>query len=744
MKRFGIRFVHTATVTLIAASLAACGGGSHGAVPPATGGGGASYTGQLSNATFVFTIPAPPKTTATTRAPKYISAATKSIRIDMTSSTRIASPGSQFNVLTPVSNGSGSSPGSPCSGSGPWTCTISIQIPPGNDTFTFTAYDDSAGAGHVLSQQIQTLAVVAGQANSFNVTFDANANAMAITATAGYCAGTVTVTSGQTIPTVGTTPVTFTTSYTDAAGSAVTGPGYPLLEIQGNDNAYHSTTGTINGTGGTVSFAINQSTQTFTLTASSSSVTGATVKVQAVPPNSDGLSFSQSLSFNFTSGAGEPANFLTVIEQPNGSGNGTIAFYTYNTSSETFGTTSPASLSATTPTGSPNNEPDVDFPVDLTFDGNGDLLIANGGGLEGSGTDVGNFACIPAGDVTTGANAATVLTNGLDEPFHIALMSDQSVAIGNEHVYNSSFNNPDVQGFVLSGTYTASSARSISTYPNYATLGLAVPTPDGSNPAGTYVAAIGDSSADSTSSHLVWLRPGAGNMDTTYAQMAYPQIAYDPANNQIVEADGNTPGGASATTAYLQFINADNGTVTQSLTLDDDGCYQGGATPYAGCPPQGSNSPNGISDTLAQGAAASSLGYVAVMGEDIQNGQSIWIYDKTSGSRQTIGGPIPFSAMSSTAGVGSAPYTYGGSSNGQPEPPIISAFRWVNGTQLMVSLRSPYGTSSQGIYVFDVTKPLAQMCTCYDGYGNQFPKSLAKVAFLNITAQQPFSFAYKP
>jgi hypothetical protein len=735
------------------AVLTSCSPGAHTAVPGVIGAAGGGGTIQSAGVTFAFSFPKPTgiaKRATGGRTPAYLSSSTKSVTVQVTDTKNAGTnadiyanvpaalkvvQSANFANLTGNPNIAGQC-GSDPSNAGNYKCLAKYQMPIGINTVTIASWDTNGGTGNKLSQRISNFTVAQGAANAFSVSLDANANAMSISASVGYCAGSVTVTNGQAIPTVGTSPVNFTTAYTDADGKTIVAPGLPSLQIQGNDAAYHSTTGTINGTGGTVAFSITQSTQTFTLTASSSSVTGATVNVKAVPPSSDGLAYSQTLSFTFSSGPAPPPSFLAIIEEAVGSSQGSIEFYTFNPATDLFGTASPASLASTIPAGSPQNDPDVDFPLDMVWDGNGDLLIANGGGL-GTNPDHGNFACVPAGSVTTGANAATVLNTGLDEPASIALMSDSSVALGNLPGAAS----PHVQDYVLSGTYAANTPRSISGFASEGVVGVLPIAVDGSNPAGTYVASITDGGPDNNGSNIVWDRPGTSTLDITNTSMADPFIAYDSFNKQIVAADGNTPAGAAATQAFIQYLNADTGAVVQSGTLDDDGCFQGGTTPYAGCPPQGSNTANGISDSLAGGAAASSSGYIAVLAAaDIQNGQSIWIYDNISGSRKTIGGPIPFSALTTTSGAG--PWTYGGST----QAPVVSAMRWVTGTQLMVSLRSQYQTSSQGIYVFDVSKPLARMCTCYDAYGTQFPNSIPQVAFLqlNSTAQMPYSFAYKP
>src|SRR5947209_16250471 len=325
MNRLGKNVFTSVLASFAALSLAACGGGHHGsALPPAGLAPGAVAPDGLVATTFTIKIPAPTPSSSSRR-PSYISAATNSVRVNMTADTAGVAIIPQFNVLTQVSNASGNAPGAPCTGSGPWTCSVTLNVPPGSDTFTFTTYDDTTGTGtgasHVLSQQIQTLSIVKATANAFTITFDANANAISLSGTQACTAGSIQGVFGS----VGTTPVTINVTFTDPAGKTITASpalGAPTIQIKGNDALFHSDSGTINGTGGTVAFTINQSTKSFTLTPSTVPISNAAVDVKGIPANttgsSDGLSFPAGADhqFTFSAGTAPPAhNFLAIIEQ---------------------------------------------------------------------------------------------------------------------------------------------------------------------------------------------------------------------------------------------------------------------------------------------------------------------------------------------------------------------------------------------------------------------------------------------
>src|SRR5665213_3098067 len=421
MNRLGNKFFASMLAIATAASLAACsGGGSHSsAMPqpaPVSSTAPATYAGPLADTTFTITIPVP-TTSSKARRPAYVSSWTTKIVFTLNSDT-VGLSGAALTTFNTTNLGAKAITlnSATCPGSGPWTCTLTIKLPPGTDNLTVSAQD---GSSNILSQQIQDLTVVAGSANSFSMTLDANAATLTVSASSGFCAGAFTVSNAQTIPTVGTTAVTFSASYKDLAGKTIIGPGLPVLTVNGhtNDNGGAGYTDP-----GNLNTKVNQAAQNYTLQITTGSGTAA-VAVAATPNvGTDGLSFSKTLNHSFQAGPAPAASLLAVIEQT-GAASGKVDLFTVTLgASDLFGSTS--TLTST----NPGAGPDVDFPQDLLFDTNGDLLIANGGA---GNPDFGNFACVPAGAITTGANVATVLTTNMDDPAFLALGTDSTVALAN-------------------------------------------------------------------------------------------------------------------------------------------------------------------------------------------------------------------------------------------------------------------------------------------------------------------------
>lgn len=733
MIRLGNKVFSSVLACLVAVSLAACGGrGSHSALPSAVQAPATTVpSSELVQATFKITIPAPTTTSGKTRKPAYISAATKSVRVNMTASSSGVSITSQFNVVTAVTNGTGNAPGAPCTGTGPWTCTVSMQVPPGNDTFTFTTYDNSTGTGNILSQQIQTLTLVKGTANSFNVTFDANAATMSVTTTSGFCAGTFTVTNGSSVPTVGTTALSFNAAYTDPAGKTIVAPGAPTLSVNGHTDDNAGAGYTITGTGGNVTVKVNQATKSYTLQATGSGVS-ATINVASTPANStgssDGLGFNQTLSFTFQAGTAPPASFFADAEQIiNGSGvvtGGKIGLYTLALgASDTFNANSPAQLSAQPGPGPAHS--DVDFPNDLLFDGNGDLLIANGG--SGS-PDFGNFACVPAGAITTGANVATIIdssgsTTTFDDPQFLALGDDTGKTVAITNTSFGSGSTPDLAEFTLSGTYVSDPTHNIlhSTYGAAGTHNVvALPAASSGQPAGTFAVSITDTTQAGT--HVVFHhRDGSADQALpSDPKLTDPFIGYDPANNQIIAADNN--GTSSSMTCWSVSTRTRN---CGPFTIYDDG--------------------SGNSNGVPSNVAVSSTGYVAVS-YGVSVGPEIQIYDNTAAHAKlkdpadhtTVLDPIGMDAT--TVAFGNT-FIYGGAGVTN----INTCLRWITATKLLVCLYSQHThiiSAANGIYIFDVTQN-GQTQSGFDPLGRAYAKGPKQTGFLQLS-NAPLSAAYKP
>ena len=193
---------------------------------PASNAPTAEYTGPLAGATLRLTIPGPTNS-AFKRRPAYVSAATKSVLSgSIVASALTAAQISAYNATPSLNHfDTGTLPNATCPASGPdFVCTIAIKLPPGTDNVTIAAYDSAGGSGNVLSQQMQTLSVVAGgsasAANQFSVTLDANAATMTVSGSGSCQKGPI----GSSYGSVGTTPVNFTVAYTDPAGKTTVSP----------------------------------------------------------------------------------------------------------------------------------------------------------------------------------------------------------------------------------------------------------------------------------------------------------------------------------------------------------------------------------------------------------------------------------------------------------------------------------------------------------------------------------------
>jgi len=684
MNRLGNRICSSAIALVAAFSVAACsGGGTRGTLPqpvPTSSSSAAAYNGPLASVTFTFRIPGP-STSANTRRPLYVSSATKSIKLVLnTSSTLTVSQVTAYNLRPWGTINVGTLPNATCPASGSdFVCTVAILIPPGSDNLTFSLYDNTNATGNILSQQIQTLTVTVGTSNSFNVIFDANANIMTVNGSGSCQNGPI----GAVFGSVGTTPVTFSVAYTDLAGKTIVAPGIPVLAIQDNTATYQTASGTINGTGGTIAFTINQAAQTFTLTPSNSTTTNATVNVKATPANStgssDGLAFTKTKAFAFSTGTAPPAsNFLAAVEQI-GTNTGQVDFFTVTFGPDTFSAFSPATLAVTNSTN--ESKPDVDNPLSLAWDSNGDLLIGNG---HNGGASLGNMACVPVGAIATGANTATTVSTNVTSPFAIAYDSrDGSVALADKPAGAP----VQLSEYLLTGNYTAAPGTGAGTR-NLVAAGLGddyvvnLPT----QTAGTYAAALTDGCevdpAHKTcgggtitgTSKIAKLSPTGVETDitdtTTFAIDIPFGLAWDGTNSQLVIANN------SVWHPSVSFYSLPSTQVKVITTLGAD------AGPRK--------------DTLV---AASPDGHVAVaqLSSAGSGYMLVQVYDNTA-SRNPVGGPIPFNATSD-AGVCSN-YSFG------TDGATVQALTWLSNTKLLIAVLVTSGGAYQatnGLYIYDIS-----------------------------------------
>ena len=762
MNRLGTKVFSSVLAMSFAASLAACGGGARSALPKPPTSTAPDYTGPLADATFHISIPGPTKTSARARRPSYVSSATASLKFVINSSTTVSGTAStgtlgSYNALAWHLFNTGTMPSTACpvdgGHAGNFLCTVVIKIPPGSDNITISAYDGTNGTGNLLSQQIQTFTVTAGGsasgANNFSTVLDANANTMSLSGTQPCTAGSI---QGQFGSSQGTSAVTINVNFTDLAGKTIVAPGEPVIAIQDADTTFHTTSGVIHGTGGDANFSINQSTQSFTLTPTAVPLSNVPVVVHATPANtnttSDGLGFTQSHSFTFSAGSAPPtSNFLAIIEQNTSGSSGQINFFTTSLG----GSGGPDSLTAwTTPTladtlsiSSPQDN-DVDNPEDLAWDTGGNLLIANGGqGGSNNGSpphaDFGNFACVPAGAISTGANLSTTIQTNIKVPDAIAYETrNGTVAIAN----NPGSATKNVQSFTLSTNYVAGSS-----FANPGSYGVPLGRPLVNLPtltAGTFAFGI----FDGTNSQVVILGPtgtAASVTNSGDATLYDPfAMAWDAKNTQLIV------GTNKAHDSYLQQYTVSNPPTApvkvNSFRLQPD------PDPADDCP----GNPPSCSGLQAQKiAVAPTTGYVAVAGVNTYNstygGEEIQLYDGTTSHNPLANGVIAYDAANTGALACAAPggnnpttdYVFGESGI------AIKDLKWLSSTKLLVLLSQPNKTSVQGIYIYDVSATAAQT-----GFWGPFsggscvqtavPNGPKNTYFQNLTTLAPFAAAFKP
>ncbi len=768
-----------AALGLSASLLSGCGGG-HGSAGlpalPAGGSGGGTTTVQAVTATFHFSFPKP-TTSATARAaagvrgsagvrtPKYLSSATKSVSLQVTDTKNAQTNADIYaNVPAALKNvqsanfgnltGTPTTPGQ-CgtdpSNAGNYECTAAFQMPVGIDTVTITSWDANGATGNILSQQEPSFTVVQGVSNTFSARLDANVNTMVVTATSGFCAGSFAVAASGTVGSVGTQAINFNIATTDADGKTIVAPGLPKISINGSSAASQSIDSN------TITATINQASQTFSLAAASGTANGS-VTVSIAPPNTDGLSYSNSLTFTFQSGPAPGSGFLALIEQTNttpGNAAGQVDLLTLNGWPNPTGFTnySPSTL---TPTASK----DVDNPQDMVFDTNGDLMIANGGA---GNPDFGNFACIPAGAITAGASAnATVITSTadthLDDPASIAFGTDNSVAIADDAPPNGTADLLDE--FILSGTYTeASSTRQVSDS-NFSGLGalgvIALPT-SAANPAGSYAVSTGNGSNPPASNPLNQ-NPGGETPSTSEVVFKHPDgstatlndsdntlgladIAYDPSTGYLITASGianNNNNTATGTTSYLDAWHTTSG--SQSSPVWSYVMVSANTTPASSY-----FSPNHVAVSLC---TPTCTGYIAVSGEDANGANFVQVYNDGPSAPTLQGAPIPFDGFTSSAMTTYAFDPSAGTGDQYGYVIFVNSLKFLTSTKLLIGVQTYDGTY-QGFYIYDVSSlsvPAGggQPCSpCYDQFGNAFGAGPTFVAF-HHTTNHPLASAFKP
>jgi hypothetical protein len=350
--------------------LAQCGGGSRSVAPQApqpldaVAAPAAPLGTKSAPLTFRIAIPLPSRPRRP-RSPHYITAATRSIKIDLT----VPSLGSTTTNVSPGTAPCGIDP----ENASDYLCTISIHVPAGNDALTVSAYDAANATGNLISAQRANLTVELGQANTLSLTLDANATVAdvtppnGVTLSGGGCpaapiAGSSDISATCTATFASTGAASFTIAALDAHGSTVPAgvPGAPVLSASSSDT-----------TNFTVS-AVSNGAVTITPQAAASAGSGATSKIGITvsPANSSGTAPGDGLSaftLAFTVAAPPAAAYQNMFV-PN-YGTNTVTEYPVAAN----GNVSPTATLAGANTG-------LNGPVYVAFDASGKEYVANQSG----------------------------------------------------------------------------------------------------------------------------------------------------------------------------------------------------------------------------------------------------------------------------------------------------------------------------------------------------------------------------
>ena len=226
MKRLSVVFA------LFALIVAGCGGGGGSAGLPAASQAGTA-TGQ---ATIV--IPnAATVTSASTRAPKFISASAVSVKISV--------PALADQIFS-IANGS-----SNCTtANNARTCTLNFIATAGQPAITVTLYDAANATGNVLGSATTSTAVTAGQAFTLSLTIGGTIKTITINLSSGFTMGT----PGS---------ATVSVSAFDADGNAITSGTFsqPLTLVNSDTSgAFTLSSTTIAGPTGTSTLTYNGTT----------------------------------------------------------------------------------------------------------------------------------------------------------------------------------------------------------------------------------------------------------------------------------------------------------------------------------------------------------------------------------------------------------------------------------------------------------------------------------------------------
>jgi hypothetical protein len=401
-----------AAALVVSSGLAGCtGAGSvltpaHGADAPL------AHTGK-GTAAFTIKVPYGAKHAAGARGPRYISPATESLGISITGTNGTPNPTNipAYVNLTPTSAGCSSSLASTI-------CTLALPLPAGTYDASLSTYDQTGGAGNLLSQaQNVAFTVVTGTANTIPLTLGGIPKSVILTPFApGYLRGG---TGGLTL--YGPGAQKLVVEALDADNNIIAGAGAPTLAVTPSVNGALTVTGPTTAVTNVVTLqaptsgspaVVTPRTLLLAVTATPTSQSGAAQFTANIPLRIAHSALYVSL---------ELANAVDVFYDGN-----------VNGASPNFQITM-----------------DIDEPNDVAVDAAGTVYVTNG-----ASSTVTEY---PAGSTSP----SVTISNGLNEPYGLAVDTAGTVYVAN---FNA---NATVTEYPAGSTSSSSPSVTISNGLNY-------------------------------------------------------------------------------------------------------------------------------------------------------------------------------------------------------------------------------------------------------------------------------------
>ena len=410
---------HRFTLLLAALALSSCASRA-GALPPGTAGGGSTPLGHGRGAVkFTISVPKAAGTAAAQRrAPKYISPATASMTLAISTDPGGTSVVDETVALTPTATGCTSTLAST-------QCTLTIALDPGAYDAAVSTYDGANATGNELSQgQLVDFTVVQGQTNAVALALSGVPAALQVSSAAAAVHGTQS--DGFTL--YGTSAQKLQVEALDADGNVIVGAGSPTFTLASASGSGFTVTNPTASTPNTVVLTppgTNQQTESFTLTAAygddTCSLSGAVCTTNFTVKNDIQTLFIANYDANDVlayapSYTSAPTTISNSVDEPYALAmDAAEDLFVSNYGNNTVTEYAPPWTGAPVATMSSG----LDGPAGLAIDALGNLFVANS-----KANSVEEFSPPYTG-------APTTITTGVDQDFYVAVNASDTLFVAN-------------------------------------------------------------------------------------------------------------------------------------------------------------------------------------------------------------------------------------------------------------------------------------------------------------------------